>query len=183
MMDVIFDNSPSTALGAGRAVGVRLKDREVRAQVVVDASGQNGLIANRLGLRVWDPILNKGAIWTYFEGAYRDTGRDEGATMVLQTPDKRGWFWYIPQHDGIVSVGVVGPFDHLFIRNIDVVAGLFLGRRRKNRLRQLIALPQPGRKANAADGLRLLIFLPPRAGQVSTGDAFDRHHLRLFHQH
>ena len=107
VMDVLFDQH-------GRAVGVKLKDREVRAKVVVDASGQNGMIANRLRLRVWDPILNKGAIWSYFEGAYRDTGRDEGATMVLQTPDKQGWFWYIPQHDNIVSVGVVAPFDYLF---------------------------------------------------------------------
>jgi flavin-dependent dehydrogenase len=106
VIDVVFEQ--------GRAVGVRLKDREVRAKVVVDASGQIGLIANRLGLRVWDPILNKGAIWSYFEGAYRDTGRDEGATMVLQTPDRQGWFWYIPQHDNIVSVGVVAPFEYLF---------------------------------------------------------------------
>src|SRR5262249_47077925 len=88
--------------------------REVRAAVVVDASGQNGLIQNRLRLRVWDPVLNKGAIWTYWEGAYRDTGRDEGATMVLQTPSRHGWFWYIPLHDDIVSVGVVAPFDYLF---------------------------------------------------------------------
>jgi len=106
VMDVVFE--------AGRAVGVKLKDREVRARVVVDASGQNGLISNRLRLRVWDPVLNKGAIWTYWEGAYRDTGRDEGATMVLQTPDRKGWFWYIPQHDNVVSVGVVAPFDYLF---------------------------------------------------------------------
>ena len=34
--------------------------------------------------------------------------------MVLQTADKHGWFWYIPQHDNIVSVGVVAPFDYLF---------------------------------------------------------------------
>src|SRR5439155_11647797 len=72
------------------------------------------LIQNRLRLRVWDPTLNKGAIWTYWEGAYRDTGRDEGATMVLQTASKNGWFWYIPQHNNIVSVGVVAPFDYLF---------------------------------------------------------------------
>jgi len=102
-----------------RAVGVSVRGedgafREVRAKVVVDASGQNGLISNRLRLRVWDPVLNKGAIWTYWEGAYRDTGKDEGATIVLQTPDKKGWFWYIPQHDNIVSVGVVSPFDYLF---------------------------------------------------------------------
>src|SRR3954452_20091544 len=106
VIDVIFEND--------RAVGVRLKDRDVRARVVVDASGQNGLIANRLQLRVWDPVLNKGAIWTYWQGAYRDSGRDEGATMVLQTPDRKGWFWYIPHHDDIVSVGIVAPFDYLF---------------------------------------------------------------------
>jgi flavin-dependent dehydrogenase len=58
--------------------------------------------------------LNKGAIWTYWKGAYRDSGKDEGATMVLQTADRNGWFWYIPQHDDIVSVGVVAPFDYLF---------------------------------------------------------------------
>src|SRR5436189_2693701 len=102
-----------------RAVGVTIRGgdgafREVRAKVVVDASGQAGLIQNRLRLRVWDPVLNKGAIWTYFQGAYRDTGRDEGATMVLQTANKNGWFWYIPQHNNIVSVGVVAPFDYLF---------------------------------------------------------------------
>ena len=106
VLDVIFEHE--------RAVGVKLRDREVRAKVVVDASGQNGLIANRLRLRVWDPVLNKGAIWSYFEGAHRDTGKDEGATMVLQTPDKKGWFWYIPLHDNSVSVGVVSPFDYLF---------------------------------------------------------------------
>jgi flavin-dependent dehydrogenase len=111
VMDVLFDGD--------RAVGVRIKNadgslQDVRAKVVVDASGQNGLISNRLRLRVWDPVLNKGAIWTYWEGAYRDTGRDEGATMVLQTANKNGWFWYIPQHDNIVSVGVVAPFDYLF---------------------------------------------------------------------
>src|SRR5262252_5328909 len=103
----------------GRAAGVRVKgedgaEREVRAKVVVDASGQVGLMQNRLRLRVWDPILNKGAIWTYWEGAYRDSGKDEGATIVIQTPSKNGWFWYIPLHDNTVSIGVVAPFDYLF---------------------------------------------------------------------
>jgi flavin-dependent dehydrogenase len=101
-----------------RACGVRIKDqdgrRDVRAKVVVDASGQAAMLQNRFKLRLWDPILNKGAIWTYWQGAYRDTGRDEGATMVLQTVDRKGWFWYIPLHDDIVSVGVVAPFDELF---------------------------------------------------------------------
>ena len=104
-----------------RAVGVRIKPakdadgrRDVHAKVVVDASGQAAMLQNRFKLRVWDPTLNKGAVWTYWKGAYRDTGRDEGATMVLQTVDKKGWFWYIPLHDDVVSVGVVAPFDYLF---------------------------------------------------------------------
>src|SRR4029079_8196125 len=87
---------------------------DVPAKVVVDASGQSTMLQNRFQLRQWDPILNKGAIWTYFEGAYRDSGRDEGATIVIQTTNKQGWFWYIPQHDNVVSVGVVAPFDYLF---------------------------------------------------------------------
>jgi flavin-dependent dehydrogenase len=105
----------------GRAVGVKIQQadgslQEVRARVVVDASGQNGLLMHKLNLRVWDPVLNKGAIWTYWQGAFRDTGRDEGATLILQTGNRQGWFWYIPLHQDRVSVGVVAPFDYLFKR-------------------------------------------------------------------
>src|SRR5438067_1005909 len=111
VLDVLFDGE--------RAVGVKIQDesgqqREVKAKVIVDASGQSGLLQNRFKLRQWDPVLNKGAIWTYWEGAYRDTGRDEGATLVIQTTNKQGWWWYIPQHDNTISVGVVAPFDYLF---------------------------------------------------------------------
>jgi len=109
--DVLFEGQ--------RAVGVKIQladgsNQEVRARVVVDASGQSGLLQNKFKLRVWDPVLNKGAIWTYWQGAYRDSGRDEGATLVLQTANRQGWFWYIPLHDDRVSVGVVAPFNYLF---------------------------------------------------------------------
>ena len=111
VVDVLFENEQAVGVTIQTEGGAR---RDVRAKVVVDASGQNGLLQNRFRLRVWDPVLNKGAIWTYWNGAYRDTGRDEGATMVIQTPNKNGWFWYIPLHDDLVSVGIVGPFDYLF---------------------------------------------------------------------
>lgn len=125
VLDVLFEDSPSPQPlspqgrgGTGRAVGVKIQEgdgtREVRAKVVVDASGQSGLLQNKFKLRIWDPILNKGAVWTYWEGAYRDQGRDEGATIVIQTPNKQGWWWYIPQHNNMTSVGVVAPFDYLF---------------------------------------------------------------------
>ena len=111
VLEVLFDGT--------RAVGVRAQDEdgerfEVRAKVVVDAAGQSCLIQDRLGLREWDPVLKKAAIWTYWKGAYRDRGRDEGATIVMQTRGKLGWFWYIPLHDDLISVGVVAPYDYLF---------------------------------------------------------------------
>src|SRR5437868_302189 len=60
-----------------RAVGVLVqyedgRQEEVRAKVVVDASGQSALIANRFDLLEKDTQLKKGAVWTYVKGAYRD---------------------------------------------------------------------------------------------------------------
>ncbi|MBI4907197.1 MAG: tryptophan 7-halogenase [Acidobacteria bacterium] len=110
VVDVLFDGD--------RATGIRIRTtdgtQDIHAKVVVDASGQSGLLQHKKKLRVWDPTLNKGAIWTYWHGAYRDTGRNEGATLVIQTPDRQGWFWYIPLHDNRLSIGIVGPFDYLF---------------------------------------------------------------------
>ena len=111
VLEVLFEGE--------RAVGVRVQDesggneRIERADVIVDASGQSSLIVGKLGLREWDQLLKKAAVWTYWEGAWRDTGRDEGATVVLQTQGKSGWFWYIPLHDNIISVGVVADHDYL----------------------------------------------------------------------
>lgn len=108
-----------TLFDGDRAVGVRIQREDgsredVRAKVVVDASGQSCMLQNRFKLRLWDPVLNKGAVWTYFEGAHRAPGTDGGATLVIQTTNRQGWFWYIPQHDNTTSVGVVAPFDYLF---------------------------------------------------------------------
>ncbi|HEX3149776.1 MAG TPA: NAD(P)/FAD-dependent oxidoreductase [Gemmataceae bacterium] len=111
VLEVLFEGD--------KAGGVRIKtedgqEQEVRSKVVVDASGQSSLLMDRLDLREWDPVLKKAALWTYWKGAYRDTGRDEGATLVIQTEGKKGWFWYIPLHDDIISVGVVADHDYLF---------------------------------------------------------------------
>jgi flavin-dependent dehydrogenase len=111
VMEVLFDGQ--------RAVGVIVKLEDgsthtIHASVVVDASGQSSMLMDKFGLREWDEKLKKAALWTYWEGAYRDTGKDEGATMVCQTVGKTGWFWYIPLHDNVVSVGVVASHDYLF---------------------------------------------------------------------
>ena len=101
-----------------RVVGVRAEltgggPVTVRADAVIDASGRDALLASRLGMKRRDPDLNKIAIFTYYRGALRDPGLDAGATTVAYIPDK-GWFWYIPLPDDIVSVGVVAEKDYLY---------------------------------------------------------------------
>jgi len=101
-----------------RAVGVRVQRSggelaDLRCRVVADASGQRAVLARQLGIRRQDPNLRMAAIFTHFEGARRDPGIDEGATLVLQTEEHKSWFWYIPLPDDRVSVGVVGPIRHL----------------------------------------------------------------------
>lgn len=101
----------------GKYVGVRARgsdgvEYEVRAAMTVDATGREAIAATRNAWRRGDPKLNKVAIWTYYEGAKRDPGIDEGGTTVAFIPNK-GWFWYIPQHNNRVSVGVVADGKYL----------------------------------------------------------------------
>jgi flavin-dependent dehydrogenase len=101
----------------GRAVGVRAESKsggplEVRAPMTLDCSGREALVPTRLNWRVREPRLNKVAVWTYYRGAHRDEGIDAGATTVAYVPEK-GWFWYIPQHRDMISVGVVAEGKYL----------------------------------------------------------------------
>jgi len=96
----------------GRVVGVRTHDQEYRAPMTLDCSGKDSFAAVRNHWRLRDPMLNKVAVWTYYKGAKRDPGIDAGATTVAFVPEK-GWFWYIPQHNDLVSVGVVAEAKYL----------------------------------------------------------------------
>jgi flavin-dependent dehydrogenase len=101
----------------GRVVGVRGQTKdgqavEYRAPITLDCSGKEAFAAGRNNWRIRDPYLNKVAVWTYYKGAKRDPGIDEGATTVAYVPEK-GWFWYIPQHRDMVSVGVVAEGKYL----------------------------------------------------------------------
>ncbi|MCA8986073.1 MAG: tryptophan 7-halogenase [Planctomycetaceae bacterium] len=115
VMDILFEGDRATG------VKVKLKSasgadevKQISSKVVVDASGQSAMIANRLGVKKSDPRLQKGTVWGYFENALRDPGRDEGATIIMQTPGKKSWFWYIPLSNNIVSVGCTGSMRYMF---------------------------------------------------------------------
>jgi flavin-dependent dehydrogenase len=102
----------------GSVVGVKAVNKngeplEFRAPITIDATGRDAFSLSRHGWKIRDPQLNKIAVWTYYKGALRDPGLDEGATTVAYVP-KKGWFWYIPLPDDTVSVGVVAEHDYLF---------------------------------------------------------------------
>jgi len=92
------------------------KEQELMARVVVDASGQSAMIANRNDLKEVYPDLKKAGIWGYFNGAVRAGGNNPEVTCILNTESKDAWFWYIPLADGTVSVGLVGDNDFLLKR-------------------------------------------------------------------
>jgi flavin-dependent dehydrogenase len=101
----------------GRVVGVRAQDKagrvtDYRAPITLDCTGKEAFTAVRNGWRMKDPSLNKVAVWTYYQGSKREPGIDEGQTTVAYVPEK-GWFWHIPQHNDMVSVGVVAEGKYL----------------------------------------------------------------------
>ncbi|MCA9175627.1 MAG: tryptophan 7-halogenase [Planctomycetales bacterium] len=86
---------------------------EVRARVVVDATGQQAMIANRLGLRENYADLQKAAIWGYYRGGARMPDGEAELTTIMNTSDKDSWFWYIPMSGDTVSVGLVSDSDRM----------------------------------------------------------------------
>jgi halogenation protein CepH len=77
--------------------------RAIAADVVIDASGRDCLLARRMGWRRPDPSLNKVAHYTQFRGGRKMSGP---VTTDVHTVDG-GWLWYIPLADDVVSVGAV----------------------------------------------------------------------------
>lgn len=116
VQDVLLE--PTGNGGLPRATGVVVSRsggpaERVEAKVVVDATGTSAMLSRKLGLRRPDPKLKKASIFAHYRGGYRDTGRDEGATVVMKLRNQGGWFWYVPLPNDTVSVGVVGDIDYL----------------------------------------------------------------------
>ncbi len=116
--EVIEEISVKELLKEGdRVIGVRAQQKngefvEYFAPITLDCTGKEAFTAVRNGWRVRDPYLNKVAVWTYYKGSKRETGIDEGQTTVAFVPEK-GWFWHIPQHNDMVSVGIVAEGKYL----------------------------------------------------------------------
>ena len=96
--------------GRGRRRSARCAPRSWSTRAGRSALMQNRLQASGLGSRAQQgrhlDVLGGGL------PRHRPRrGRDDRAS---RPPSRNGWFWYIPLHDNVVSVGVVAPFDYLF---------------------------------------------------------------------
>ena len=97
---------------ADAVVGVEIRKQDgscdsVHAKVVVDATGQHGLLAKAFGQRQHIPGLENAAVFSHYEGAVRDQGVDAGSTLIFRL-EGQAWIWFIPLPD-TVSIGLVAP--------------------------------------------------------------------------
>ncbi|MDM0047054.1 NAD(P)/FAD-dependent oxidoreductase [Variovorax dokdonensis] len=79
--------------------------RRWRARFVVDASGRDTYLANKLRSKKKNPDHNSTALFGHFRNARRLEGKREGNISICWFP--HGWFWFIPLADGTTSVGAV----------------------------------------------------------------------------
>lgn len=126
VLDVEFPGARASGGAAARILAQR--DDGVRvvysADHVVDASGRDTFLGNRLHAKHRNRRHNSAALYAHFAGARRDTGKREGNITIYWFD--HGWFWFIPLADGATSVGAVVSPRHMKTRSIPV-REFFLG--------------------------------------------------------
>jgi len=104
----------TTALGpimeGDRVTGLRVRsadgEKEMLADVVVDATGTHRLLGRAFGTTNVVEDLKATAHWTYFRGA-GGIGNPLHRDMQLVVSVEEGWIWFIPVSDDRTSIGVV----------------------------------------------------------------------------
>jgi flavin-dependent dehydrogenase len=168
VLKVLFEGEQ--AVGATVQFDGDDKSRNIQAKVVVDASGRATVLGKQLGLKLDVPQLNKASIWSYYRGGKRREGIDAGETTVFMIKD-RGWFWYIPLPDDIVSVGVVASPEYLFDESQDIEKVL---EREVERCEPLLSVLDEAKRVDEVRGIRKLAYLNREVvgdGWVMIGDA------------
>ena len=113
--DVSFSNPDLAMVHGVTAQGERVSQQ---TRYVVDATGRQTFLANQLGAKQRNPRHNSAAIFGHFEGVARHSGKDEGNISLCWF--EHGWFWIIPFHDGLTSVGMVCWPSYLKSRKDDL---------------------------------------------------------------
>jgi flavin-dependent dehydrogenase len=81
-----------------------------QATYLVDASGRDTFLGNRLNAKHRNPSHNSSAMYAHFKGAQRYTECKREGIISIYWFD-HGWLWFIPLADGTTSIGaVVWPY-------------------------------------------------------------------------
>jgi flavin-dependent dehydrogenase len=113
--DLDLDHADGAKVTAKNAAG---QSQRWHAGFLVDASGRDTLLANKLGLKDRNRRHASAAVYGHFTGAVRQEGRAEGNISIFWFD--HGWIWFIPLSDGTTSIGAVCPPDYLKTRRTDV---------------------------------------------------------------
>jgi flavin-dependent dehydrogenase len=76
------------------------------ARFVIDASGRDTFLGNRLKTKQRNRKHNSSAMYAHFKGAQRDADCKRAGNISLFWFE-HGWMWFIPLSDGATSVGTV----------------------------------------------------------------------------
>ncbi|MBT3764531.1 MAG: FAD-dependent oxidoreductase [Rhodospirillales bacterium] len=87
---------------------------EVSAKYLIDASGRDGFMARKHGLRTRDRKHNSAALFTHYKNVSPDAWETAGNIAIYWF--EHGWIWMIPLPDGITSIGAVCMPDYLNTR-------------------------------------------------------------------
>lgn len=103
-----YGETVSTVSFDDAAVKVETDAGSLRARYLIDASGQDALLARELG--AVEPIrdLGRAAVFAHYEGLHPEVQAELGAqgnVKVFMIED--GWIWAIPLVGGRLSVGVI----------------------------------------------------------------------------
>jgi len=80
-----------------------------KARYLIDASGRDTFLGNRLHTKRRDKKHSSAALYAHFAGVPRECGKRAGNVTIFWFD--HGWFWLIPLADGATSIGaVVWPY-------------------------------------------------------------------------
>jgi 1H-pyrrole-2-carbonyl-[peptidyl-carrier protein] chlorinase len=112
----------------GFATGVRIKhdgrERALRCELVVDASGRSTVLGSQLRLKQNDPLFNQFAVHNWFVGVERGPSETADYIHIHVLPQPRAWAWLIPISDRTTSVGIVTDGSG-FVKGNEPVAEFF----------------------------------------------------------
>jgi flavin-dependent dehydrogenase len=126
--EILFNNCKRKGVNAFEGITVNKVDLEAetkqvwattesgeqqhyQCRYIVDASGRDTFLANRLKTKQRNPQHQMAAIFGHFENVERRSGDDAGNISIYWFA--HGWIWLIPLKDGMMSIGCVCWPDYL----------------------------------------------------------------------